>query len=675
MDIFGSTLEEPAIRRSFLYNQTDEDIFERSRIYGMLLETISGLQSVQFVDTNGIRIHYSTSPNDIIIQGTDSTSYRNYTEDTLALGYDMISVPVNGNGKFTMDEQSDRIIYSFPFIDSMDVYRGTAVFSVAIRSLSEKLIAEGRLKVSDGIFVIQSPSGILFGSPGTNKVEIFNNVSRVWNNNIQDRVILDADDSGVKYSLISFKTDKGIFFGRLVNDTLFNISDSMKYILYISMFLTLYLALFFLINLKPHAVTIVQSRLSQLRDNLLDQFYDNKDTKDKAKWILELEQRRDEVRLGLKNNLRMSRHTEKDVDRVIDLAWDELLAIVKINNTDSPEPELMETKTKLLEPRFLDERDNIEETQALDDLEEVETIDELDELGEAEVIEEVEALEEFDEPEEAEVIEEVEALEEFDEPEEVEVIEEVEALEEFDEPEEVEVIDEANVYEDPDELGEIEDLDEELEDDEMETFEELVETEEEKTIIDIDYLNKIEIVDDVTKEEKLLVDIDYLNKIEIVDEIEYVFTEEKVLVDTDYLDKIEIVDDVTTIDAPELTAPSATVVSAKKEQKPSTKKEPKRTSKSKTSAKKTGSDTSKKRKTSTEKEKPAAIPIIEPLVRTGRGLLALASEFEFNRTNVNEINNNDERTDEENISNLDIVSPFSSMFSSLNNQTKVKTDD
>jgi len=36
---FGSTLSEEAVLRSFLYNQRPEDIFERSRIYGILLET------------------------------------------------------------------------------------------------------------------------------------------------------------------------------------------------------------------------------------------------------------------------------------------------------------------------------------------------------------------------------------------------------------------------------------------------------------------------------------------------------------------------------------------------------------------------------------------------------------------------------------------------------------
>jgi len=74
---FSATLTDPSVRSSFLYNQSADDIFERSRIFGILMETSGGLQSVQFVDSNGLRIHYSTLPRDIISQNINSASYRN----------------------------------------------------------------------------------------------------------------------------------------------------------------------------------------------------------------------------------------------------------------------------------------------------------------------------------------------------------------------------------------------------------------------------------------------------------------------------------------------------------------------------------------------------------------------------------------------------------------------
>ena len=326
---FALTLSEPAIRRSFLYSQSVGDIYERSRIYGTLLESTAGLQSVRFVDSKGLRIHYSTSPDDIISRNSDSTAYRNYTEDSSALPYGAVSVPDDGAAKFTMDERNDRIIFSFPFIDSMDVYRGTALFSVSVRALAEKLIAEGRIKISDDVSVVRSPPGIILGSPGFSKTDILSAVSAVWSNGVRDRTVIDGEDSGVRFSLITYKTSGGLFFGRLVNDALFSVSGSMKIVLYLSLFLTFYLALFFLINLRLHAVTAVQTRLGRLRESLLEQLYINKSSQERIKWVLELEQRREEIRLELKNNLKMNSRTENEINGIIDKSWDDLLVVMK----------------------------------------------------------------------------------------------------------------------------------------------------------------------------------------------------------------------------------------------------------------------------------------------------------------------------------------------------------
>jgi len=207
---FEATLTEPAVCSSFLYNQKSEDIFERSKIYGILIESTGGLQSVQFVDSNGIRLHYSTSSRDIMSQNQNSTAYRNYNENPMSLPYETVSVHDGAKAKLTMDEQNDRIIFSFPFKDSMDVYHGTALFYVSVRTLAERLIAGGRLKVSDNISVINEPSGILLDSPETSKTAILRRVSEIWNEGIQGYVALDAEDSGEVFSLITFKTNQNL---------------------------------------------------------------------------------------------------------------------------------------------------------------------------------------------------------------------------------------------------------------------------------------------------------------------------------------------------------------------------------------------------------------------------------------------------------------------------------
>lgn len=369
---FALTLEEPAIRGSFNYNQTSEDILGRSTIYGVLFETTGGLQSVQFVDSNGIRIHYSTSSRDIIPENSGSTTYGNYADNPLSLPYDIVSVHSGGKAKYTMDGQGGRIVFSYPFIDSMDVYRGTAIFSVYVRSLAEKLIAEGRLKASDGVSVISSPPGILFGNPESYKRDILSKVSMIWNSGKQDRVTLDSADSGVKYSLISFKADNGLFFGRLVNDALFLISGSMKLILYLSLFLTFYLTLLFLFNYRPDSVTVVRSRITKLKEKLFEQLYVNKSSHGREKCILELEQRREEIRNTLKNKLKIPRRSEKTIDGIIDKSLDELLAVIKAGSPiDTASSKKTEEAAEAEETGEIEELEEIKEAEEIGELEEI----------------------------------------------------------------------------------------------------------------------------------------------------------------------------------------------------------------------------------------------------------------------------------------------------------------
>jgi len=449
---FADTLNEPAVKSSFLYNQTAADIYERSKVFGILVESVSGLQSVQFVDNNGVRIHYSTSNRDIISLSNNSATYRNYTDDSRSLPYDNVSVKANEKSKYTMDDSHDRIIFSFPFFDSMDVYRGTALFTLSVRALAERLITEGCLKPTDDISVIRSPRGIVFGSPNTSKTVILEKISSVWNSGLQEYVTLDAEDSGVKYALISIKTGNDLYFGRLINDSIFTIPESMKFIFQISMFLTLFLTLYFFLNFKPHPITLVQNRIKTLRTSLFEQLYIKKTGQDRAKWILELEQRRDEIRFELKSRIRIKRSLESKIDGIIDNAWDELLAVMKSGYDLASLEEIVKNRSVKVETSSVETTVNKEsgDLNAIEEIEEVEEAEPVqDDIEEIEEVEEAEETEETEEAETAEDIEDIgniEDIEDAEDLEDVETAEEVEDIDDIEEFEEVEEIKEVKTY-------------------------------------------------------------------------------------------------------------------------------------------------------------------------------------------------------------------------------------
>jgi hypothetical protein len=335
---FSATLAETSIQRSFLPNQSAEDIFERTRIYGTLIESLGGLQWVRFVDSGGSRLHFSTYGPDIFSQDRLSIAFRNYTDDETNLPYEQVAVEAGASPRLIMDDRGDRIIFAFPFHDSFDVYRGTALFSLSIRALSERLIAEGRAKIGEDIAILPEPPGIISGIPGSNRRAILSSIASIWSGGILSLTALDSADSGVSLALIAEKTNRGIIVGRVINEALFSFPDTMKIILLVSFFLTIYLTIFLFFNLKQDTMMVVQNRLKSLQISLIEQYYDRKGDVDWNHWSRELEQRRDDIRAEVKRGIRIpkGKRADEDINTLIDKSWDELLSVIGGQKAASP---------------------------------------------------------------------------------------------------------------------------------------------------------------------------------------------------------------------------------------------------------------------------------------------------------------------------------------------------
>jgi len=329
----------------------------------------------------------------------------------------------------------------------MEIYRGTALFSVSEKALTEKLIAERRLRINENISIIRNPAGILLGTPRTvaadfSGAEILEKVSIIWNNELQERTIfavstshitIDADESGAAFRLIWLRTNQGLFFGRLVNESLFSLPASVNYLLNLSIFLSFYLTLFFLLNIRPNKIVIVQNRLKRLHEKIFDQLYENKDTQERTRWIFELQQRREEIKQDIKHKLRLNSRLEKNIDSIIDTSWEKLMVVIKSGGSVTPIQQKAKEFEKIKEETVAELEEIIEIETAEDavfDLEELEAEETLEESAEAEDIEEIETLEELDE---VETVETAETSEKDEDIEEIETLEELDEIESLDE--------------------------------------------------------------------------------------------------------------------------------------------------------------------------------------------------------------------------------------------------
>jgi hypothetical protein len=465
---FSVTLEDGPVKNSFLINQTPEDIAARTRLYGLLHESLGGLQSVRFVDAGGSRIHFSTHSPDLLRQDRSVIAYRNYDPALGDIPYAEVEVPEYGSPKIVLDSGNERIVFALPFSDAFDVYRGTALFSLSVRAVAERLILEGRIKVGEDLSIVSAPPGILAGLPRFGREELTESAASVWREGILTLATLDSAASSAALSLISSKTSQGIFVGRLVGESLFSFPPVMKFILLASLFLTLYLTIFLAFNLRQDAMTVVQNRLKQLQVTLIEEYYDHKSDIDLTYWRRELEQRRENVRAELKHGLRgrTEKEANKDIDSFIDKSWDELLAVIggrqERITANIDEENLRNILNRVLTgtvmalppsqglgeqqkpgPKPPDKAEAVEElgdAEAVEELGDAETVEELgdaeavEELGDAEVVEELgdaEAVEELGDAEAVEELGDAEVVEELGEAEAVEELGDAEAVEEL----------------------------------------------------------------------------------------------------------------------------------------------------------------------------------------------------------------------------------------------------
>ena len=355
---FAGFIGEQALRRSFLPNPNKNDIPERDRLSALLGERQAGLRSIRFIDGDGSRIHYSTLKEDILEEGNPPL-YRNYETGSGNIPYESLAVFARGESRLILDGRGNRIVFSYPFFDALDLYRGTAVFTLLSSSLTGALVDSGRLKIGEDAVILDEPPGVILGLPpaGGNTAVYREAEIRKQARNYRGNGGLSRVDSGgpdgenAPLVLISSQTGGGIFTGRIMSEKPFVFSPAMKAVLLLSFFLTSFLTIFLLFNMQADPMIVVHTRLRAIRNTIVEECRNRKNSPLPLRsW--ELEQRREDLRREIKRTLkikparsggisasaagsqgkasrRITRQLrlEREIDAYIDLVWNELEAL------------------------------------------------------------------------------------------------------------------------------------------------------------------------------------------------------------------------------------------------------------------------------------------------------------------------------------------------------------
>ncbi len=526
---FLPIIKNPAVFRTYLSQQSEEDIFIRRNLFGKLKEEFGSLKFVRIIDKDGKRIHFSSLKTDIREQKAYRIVYYNLDRVEKRFSGKELLCPEDVKYKLLIDGEGKGFIYSFPVFDNYDIYRGTALFYVSKLGLENYLLNTPDLSF-DELALIGTKGkfsgGILINFPLEKVTLIEDSVVDIWNR------YGGENSAGKSYIIpLSFKDKRGVeerflfFFlrdkefgnlGFLIPKYKFSMQLWMKIILAAAFFMTVFLLVFLIMNLRQDPMVILSERIKRFQIEFLHEYISSKEKLDWEKWQKELVLKQSEVKEQIKKGIgRVSKDRQKEIDELIDKSWEEIITIIGKRVSAPPQREEERVDIKKIEEiiqkalssgRFtvsanvqapgasMGRVDSVSsapvaeeiaeethrklkpiEVEELDEAE-VEEIEEIEGVEEEEIPEAVEELSEVEEVEEAEAIEEVEEVEEAEDAEEVEEVEEaeeIEPVEELEEVEEVEPVEEAGGLSGVEEvkaIGEVEELSEVEEAEEVEVL-------------------------------------------------------------------------------------------------------------------------------------------------------------------------------------------------------------
>ena len=497
-ELFKSFLNEESLMSVVKQEQAQSDIESRNNVISKIISTVPGFAGLRIIGSQYQKIHFSTFPEDILNKTDSMLSYKRYNDADNLIPYQHIETADNSEVRITASTDLDVLLYCLPFYDSYEVYRGTAVFYISGNSFLYHLVSQNILSISDGLALLSDQAhsiiGILTGTHNIVSPELQEAVLDDWERKPQNLRIISLEGED-RWVLITKKSDFG-YVGRITEKSVFMFPASVKYFLIFTVFVTVFLASFLLLNLKRNKLFIAQNKIQQLHWSILKSYLKTSQKENWGELQKELEYHRHEVNEEIKKGLgkKVLESKSKEIDDFLQNSWQEIFDIINKTTTnksfthnlkdvnaeelvnllmeavknqknvaDKPKP--AEPQTSIAEP------ENAETVEELDEIEEAEAVEDLDEVEEAEAVEELNEAEEAEAVEDLDEVEEAEAVDELDE------VEEAETVEELDEIEDAETVEELDEIEDTETVEELEEIEEAETAEDDKNYEELYETE------------------------------------------------------------------------------------------------------------------------------------------------------------------------------------------------------
>lgn len=356
-------LSDRSIASYALTSSTDSDVQQRTRRTAALFSEVSGLDGIRLVDANGRSVHFSTYPSDILKQTDSMRIYKNYDELRTPLGGDefaffKVSVPDTVEGqryRIVFDGEDNRILFAFPFYDPYGVYRGTMIFYVNAQDFNRMLIARNLTTVANTGDLISDSSGAIggfvFGMPSLGRDDIEREAVARWRDNSTgpDKIaaipVSGGESKESYWILISSNRSRFIKTAGIYRDSIFIMPHTVQFLLLTCVFITLFLMIFMLFNLRRDDMVVIRDRVKRFQLALINEYFENKENINWADVSQKIASRKNDVSEAIKESLgkRAKRHSE-ETNALIDKSWEEIIGALSVKKDASETSALQDSK-------------------------------------------------------------------------------------------------------------------------------------------------------------------------------------------------------------------------------------------------------------------------------------------------------------------------------------------
>ena len=570
-------LKQESVKSYIEQNPSEKAEIDRRNLTTKLIEDIPSLTGIRLIDINGRNIHYSSFEKDVLNQNGIKKQYKNYPDIQNEFNELEISTILSDSNlpqrKILFDKKQNRLIISFPFFISNDVCFASLVCYFDLLMYEQFLVEKEIIPFGENLTLVDNENlfgGYVIGIPKNNRSEFIKPILNNWTNQQTNKtlptMILESND--LSWYLLNSSQNPYFNISSVYDNTTFEISKELEYLIYTCVFVTLLVIFFLFFSLFPDNLNTTKKRISKLQLSLIKEFLEKKDDVNWETVGKRLEIKKQEFAKAIKKSFgKKSKKYLKQIDEYIDESWDQIITLLNVHTPQMNQQNVTSSEIRaMLEEVLKTTTLNVQNTNTQTSNVQYETIESLDDIiDSAEEVslipQENSAEDELDDfiDDTEELVEEAEEL--LDEP---ELVEETEEL--LDEPELVEeaeeLLDEPELVEETEELLDEPELVEETEEllDEPELVEEAEELLDEPELIEEteELLNEPELVEETEEllDEPELVEEteELLDEPELVEEAEELLDEPELIEETEeLLDEPELVEDAEELlDEPEL---------------------------------------------------------------------------------------------------------------------------